>query len=69
MTASEILDELKGQGSASYKATMIRHGAREPFFGVKIEYLKKVQNASRTTTSWPSTCSRPGTPTPCTWQA
>ena len=43
MTASEILDELKGQGSASYKATMIRHGAREPFFGVKIEYLKKVQ--------------------------
>jgi 3-methyladenine DNA glycosylase AlkD len=42
MTAGEIVDELKGLGHASYKATMFKHGAREPFFGVKIEDMKKI---------------------------
>lgn len=41
MTATQILAELKTLGSESYKKTMIRHGAKEPFFGVKIEDMKK----------------------------
>ena len=43
MTAAEIVSELKKLGSDSYKRTMLRHGAKEPFFGVKIEDLKKIQ--------------------------
>src|SRR5262245_28287099 len=43
MTAQDILDEIRPLGSESYKQTMMRHGAREPVFGVKIEDLKKIQ--------------------------
>jgi 3-methyladenine DNA glycosylase AlkD len=42
-SCSAILAELRKQGDASYRRTMIRHGAQEPIFGVKIEYLKKIQ--------------------------
>jgi 3-methyladenine DNA glycosylase AlkD len=43
MTAREIVDELKKLGNESYKATMLKHGAKEPIFGVKVEDLKKFQ--------------------------
>src|ERR1051325_6920636 len=43
MTAQEIMDELRPQGSDSYKKVMLNHGIREPFFGVKVEYMKKIQ--------------------------
>jgi 3-methyladenine DNA glycosylase AlkD len=43
MTASEIVEELKSLGNEGYKATMLKHGAREPIFGVKVEDLKKIQ--------------------------
>jgi 3-methyladenine DNA glycosylase AlkD len=43
MTAKEIVEELKALGSESTKKTLLKHGAREPFFGVKIEDLKKIQ--------------------------
>lgn len=43
MNAAEIIEELKSQGNAAYKKVMMRHGAKEPIFGVKIEYLKKIQ--------------------------
>jgi 3-methyladenine DNA glycosylase AlkD len=43
MTAQAILDELKTLGSESTKRVLMRHGAREPFFGVKIQDLKKIQ--------------------------
>ncbi len=43
MTVGEILDELKGLGNDSYKAVMLKHGVKEPFYGVKIEELKKIQ--------------------------
>ena len=43
MTAAEIVAELKKLGSESYKRTMMRHGVKEPYFGVKIEDLKKIQ--------------------------
>jgi 3-methyladenine DNA glycosylase AlkD len=43
MTANDILDELEPLGSDSYKKILSRHGVQEPVFGVKIEYLKKIQ--------------------------
>lgn len=43
MGAPEILAELAKLGNESTKKTLARHGAREPFFGVKIEDLKKIQ--------------------------
>jgi 3-methyladenine DNA glycosylase AlkD len=43
MKTAEIVDELRSLGSDSYKRVMSKYGAREPFFGVKIEYLKKIQ--------------------------
>jgi 3-methyladenine DNA glycosylase AlkD len=42
-TAQSILDELKPLGLESYKKVLLNHGIKEPLFGVKIEYLKKIQ--------------------------
>lgn len=42
MTASEILKQLEEYGSEQTKKTLIKHGAREPFFGVKVADLKKI---------------------------
>jgi 3-methyladenine DNA glycosylase AlkD len=42
MTAPEIIAELKTLGSDSIKRVLVKHGAREPFYGVKVEDLKKV---------------------------
>jgi DNA alkylation repair enzyme len=43
MTVREILAELKPLGSDSYKKVMANHGVKEPFFGVKISDLQKIQ--------------------------
>jgi 3-methyladenine DNA glycosylase AlkD len=43
MSAQEIVAELKALGSESIKKVLVKHGAREPFFGVKVEHLKKIQ--------------------------
>jgi hypothetical protein len=43
MPAKEILAELKPLGSDSYKKVMLNHGVKEPFFGVKIGDLQKIQ--------------------------
>jgi 3-methyladenine DNA glycosylase AlkD len=48
MTADEIVAELKKLGNESYKKTMFRHGAREPYYGVKIEDMKKIQKRVKT---------------------
>ena len=42
-TAAKIVKELKSLGSEATKKVLIKHGAREPFFGVKVEHLKKIQ--------------------------
>ncbi|NUO03516.1 MAG: DNA alkylation repair protein, partial [Saprospiraceae bacterium] len=39
----EIMAELESLGSESIKKIFLNHGAKEPFFGVKVEYLKKIQ--------------------------
>jgi 3-methyladenine DNA glycosylase AlkD len=43
MTADEIVAELATLGSESTKKVLMKHGAKEPFFGVKVEHLKKIQ--------------------------
>lgn len=43
MTAAEIVEELRPLGSESYKKVLRNHGIPEPFFGVKIEDMKKIQ--------------------------
>ena len=43
MTAAEVIAELKKLGNPTYKKIMFNHGAKEPLFGVKVEYLKEIQ--------------------------
>lgn len=42
-TCASVIDELKGKGSASIKKVLVNHGAKEPFFGVKISDLKPLE--------------------------
>ncbi len=43
MTVPEIMAYLQANGSESIKKILLKHGVKEPFFGVKIEYLKPIQ--------------------------
>src|SRR6266478_3217399 len=43
MTLDQVMSELAAQGSESTKRIFARHGAKEPFFGVKVADLKVVQ--------------------------
>jgi 3-methyladenine DNA glycosylase AlkD len=43
MTAAEVLAQLETLGTEQTKKTFLRHGAREPFFGVKVGDLKVLQ--------------------------
>ena len=43
MTVKQVLQELSKLGNDSTKKTLMKHGAREPFYGVKIGDLKKIQ--------------------------
>ena len=45
MTAKDVLARLERLGSESTKKTLMRHGAKEPFFGVKVADLKALQKA------------------------
>lgn len=47
-TAADIVAELKALGNESAKKMYMRHGAREPFYAVKIEDLKKIQKRVKT---------------------
>ncbi|MBK3516350.1 DNA alkylation repair protein [Carboxylicivirga marina] len=42
MTAQEILKQLEAFGNEQTKSVLIKHGAKEPFFGVKVQDLKKI---------------------------
>jgi len=42
MTAKEILNQLEAYGDERTKNTLMKHGAIEPFFGVKVADLKKI---------------------------
>lgn len=43
MTANQILKELKNYGNENTKRIFMNHGAPEPFYGVKVQDLKKIQ--------------------------
>lgn len=43
MTVAEIMTQLEAAGSESIKKILLKHGVKEPFFGVKIEHLKPIQ--------------------------
>jgi 3-methyladenine DNA glycosylase AlkD len=43
MNAKEVMAELKKFGSEQTKKTFLKHGAKEPFFGVKVGDLKTLQ--------------------------
>jgi 3-methyladenine DNA glycosylase AlkD len=42
MTLNEVLAQLEQYGDEQTKKTLMRHGAKEPFFGVKVADLKKI---------------------------
>jgi len=48
INAQDILDELKPLGSESYVNILRKHGINGPCYGVKIEYLKKIQKRVKT---------------------
>jgi len=43
MTTKEIMADLQAHGDVKIKNILLKHGVREPFFGVKIEHLKPIQ--------------------------
>ena len=43
MTVQSIMAELKAQGNEGIKKILLKHGVKEPLFGVKVEYLKVIQ--------------------------
>ncbi|MBL7741423.1 MAG: DNA alkylation repair protein [Chitinophagaceae bacterium] len=43
MTTKQVIEEIKKAGSESIKKIHLKHGAKEPFYGVKVEDLKKIQ--------------------------
>jgi len=43
MTCNEVMEQLKQMGDPHVKALFIKHGVKEPLFGVKIGQLKTIQ--------------------------
>ncbi len=43
MKTEDILKQLEALGQASIKKVLLKHGIKEPLYGVKIEELKKIQ--------------------------
>jgi len=43
MTVKEIMTELEAFGNEGIKKILLKHGVKEPFFGVKVEHLKTIQ--------------------------
>lgn len=43
MTVDEVMEELAKMGSQQTKNTLVNHGIKEPFFGVKIGDMKAIQ--------------------------
>jgi 3-methyladenine DNA glycosylase AlkD len=43
MTVKEIMSQLRGFGDEQIKSILLRHGVREPLFGVRVQDLKIIQ--------------------------
>ena len=48
MTVFEIMAELQAKGDEGIKKILLKHGVKEPFFGVKIEHLKTIKKKVKT---------------------
>jgi len=48
MTLNEIMQQLQQSGNEGTKKVLVKHGAREPFYGVKVEDLKKIVKKVKT---------------------
>lgn len=46
-SAAAIVAELRALGSESIKKVLLKHGAKEPFFGTKIEHMKPIQKRTK----------------------
>ena len=42
MTLDQVMSELAAKGSEATKKLLLKHGAKEPFFGVKVGDLKPI---------------------------
>lgn len=43
MTSKQVVEEIKKAGSGVIRKIHLKHGAKEPFYGVKVEDLKKIR--------------------------
>ena len=48
MTLTEVMTELESFGSDAIKKILLKHGVKEPLFGVKVEQLKTIQKKIKT---------------------
>jgi len=48
MTVEEIMIDLQAMGNESIKKILLKHGVKEPFFGVKVEHLKTIEKKVKT---------------------
>ena len=48
MTVNEIMSELQAMGNESIKKILLKHGVKEPLFGVKVEHLKIIEKKVKT---------------------
>ena len=42
MTVDEVMVELEAMGNEQTKKVLMKHGAKEPFYGVKVGDMKKI---------------------------
>ena len=67
MTANEVLEKLRGMGTESIKKVLRNHGVQEPFFGVKIGDMKKIQKRIKKDYQLALELYDTGITTPCIW--
>lgn len=68
MSVDEIMAELQAMDSESIKKILLRHGVKEPFFGVKVAQLKTIPEEDQKKLSarkgfichWQRRCDVPG---------
>ena len=68
MTATDILKQLEEYGDESTKNTYSKHGAKEPFFGVKVADLKKILKQTKKNHELSLELYKMAILTPCIWQ-
>jgi hypothetical protein len=67
MTTQEVLKQLSKFGNESTKRTHLRHGAKEPLYGVKVGDLKKLQRIIKKDHRLSLELMKREIQMPCTW--